>query len=220
VAEETLEAANKAVSCERKVKHPTRQAAERAAEVARRVWGPEYKAYECGYCGGFHVGKPSSRWEGKLERWTHAEGGAAKSLRHQSGHSALEEAVHDALVEAGLAGFRRDAKDLPGAPDFVWEVHCLVLFVHGCYWHSCPACHPGGPKSRVVGKGTNRELWRKKFVSNAERDRKNLEAYASMGWVTVVAWECHLRAEGPGQLVSLVKSVLGAPAMAEEADEG
>jgi DNA mismatch endonuclease (patch repair protein) len=33
---------------------------------------------------------------------------------------------------------RRNVRSLPGTPDFVLPDRDVAVFVHGCFWHSCP----------------------------------------------------------------------------------
>ena len=79
---------------------------------------------------------------------------------------------------------RRDLADtqLPGRPDFVYPRAKLAVFVHGCFWHRCPADNPPLPK-------THRAFWRRKFARNVERDRLNREELESLGWKVIEIWE-------------------------------
>jgi len=36
------------------------------------------------------------------------------------------------------------------------------------------------------------DFWEKKFVSNIERDRQNVEALERLGWRIMVVWECEV----------------------------
>jgi DNA mismatch endonuclease (patch repair protein) len=59
-----------------------------------------------------------------------------------------------------------------------------IIEVRGCFWHQhgkCPASHT--PKSNV-------EYWRPKLRRNKRRDKKRLIEWASLGWNTLVVWEC------------------------------
>jgi len=61
-----------------------------------------------------------------------------------------------------------------------------VIFVHGCFWHS------HGCKSGLTPH-SNQDFWSTKLRKNKERDIKNLEALAEMGWKALVIWQCDLR---------------------------
>src|SRR5271157_1020086 len=52
---------------------------------------------------------------------------------------------------------------LPGAPDYYSKKNRVAVFVHGCFWHGCPA-HYREPKSNVA-------YWREKIERNRARDR-------------------------------------------------
>jgi DNA mismatch endonuclease (patch repair protein) len=62
-----------------------------------------------------------------------------------------------------------------------------LIFVHGCFWHHHAGCKVGHlPRSR-------REYWASKFATNKERDARNIEATAAMGWDALVVWECEVK---------------------------
>ena len=75
----------------------------------------------------------------------------------------------------------RNSKDLPGKPDFALRQSRIAVFVHGCFWHSCPA-HRRQPK-------TNAEFWAGKFEANRKRDNRARRSLNRMGWSVVVLWE-------------------------------
>jgi DNA mismatch endonuclease, patch repair protein len=99
--------------------------------------------------------------------------------------------------------FRVHRKDLPGRPDLVFAKHGLALFVHGCFWHRHRGCaNATMPKTRP-------EFWQRKFEGNVERDHRNCEDLARLGWRTLIIWECE--AEDPARLESILSDAL-APA--------
>lgn len=104
----------------------------------------------------------------------------------KSRDTAPELAVVARLQELGVA-HRRDAADLPGRPDFVFESARLVLFVHGCWWHG-HGCARGArvPKS-------NRDYWLAKIARNRRRDRRVARELRADGWSVWVVWECRLK---------------------------
>ena len=78
------------------------------------------------------------------------------------------------------------ASDLPGIPDFVFDEARLVVFVDGCFWHGCPHCGRGTPK-------TNRDYWTEKIASNMRRDRSNARKLRALGWRVTRIWEHELK---------------------------
>ena len=108
-----------------------------------------------------------------------------------------------ALWAAGLRGYRKNVRGLPGTPDVVYGRARLAVFVHGCYWHQCPRC------ARNRTPKTNALYWRAKFAANAERDARHLGDLDGMGWRTLVIWECELK-DLPSA-VARVREALGNP---------
>ena len=83
--------------------------------------------------------------------------------------------------------FRINVRRLPGTPDIVLRKYHTAIFVNGCFWHGhegCPDFRP--PRSRV-------EWWTAKLRRNQERDARVREKLRSMGWQTMVIWECQLK---------------------------
>lgn len=82
--------------------------------------------------------------------------------------------------------FRLHRRDLPGKPDLVFPSRRKIIFVHGCFWHQHPGCREGRiPSSRV-------DYWQPKFLRNKERDVRNEQELASLGWDVLVIWECEI----------------------------
>jgi DNA mismatch endonuclease, patch repair protein len=99
--------------------------------------------------------------------------------------------------------YRLHARDLPGKPDLVFRLRKKAIFVHGCFWHQhkSPKCLDGrAPKS-------NLGYWIPKLTRNVERDERSLKTLKSLGWKTLVLWECEvLRA--PKQIEQKLKLFL------------
>lgn len=91
--------------------------------------------------------------------------------------------VRRAAHSLGLR-FRLHRADLPGKPDLVFPKFRLAVFVHGCFWHQHAGCRRASmPKSKT-------DYWEAKLRRNVERDALNASALESMGWRSVVIWEC------------------------------
>jgi DNA mismatch endonuclease (patch repair protein) len=110
--------------------------------------------------------------------------------------------VRRALHSAGLR-YRLYARELPGAPDIVLPGRGVVVFVHGCFWHSHHGCRAGGvPKTR-------REFWIPKLKRTSARDELAKTQLESMGWRVVVIWECETK--DPLRLAAMVETVAAMP---------
>lgn len=75
----------------------------------------------------------------------------------------------------------RPEPTLKRTPDIVFTGARVVIFVDGCFWHSCPE-HGTRPKA-------NAEWWAAKLESNRARDRDTDERFRELGWIVVHVWE-------------------------------
>ena len=91
------------------------------------------------------------------------------------------------MVHALGYRYRLHKPDLPGKPDIVLVRHRKVIDVHGCFFHM-HKCKYGN-----VMPATNAEFWRKKRLSNVERDRRNQRALKRADWQVLIVWECETR---------------------------
>ncbi|GAB3097209.1 very short patch repair endonuclease [Lysobacter terrae] len=105
------------------------------------------------------------------------------------GRDTVPEMIVRRLVHGMGYRYRLHDRRLPGTPDLVFRKRRKVVFVHGCFWHQHAGCKAARiPKSRP-------EFWPAKLRANAERDLRNLEELARLGWDSLVLWECQLRDE-------------------------
>ncbi len=85
--------------------------------------------------------------------------------------------------------FRLHRNDLPGKPDLVFPKLNIALFVHGCFWHSHDC------KWGLVTPKTNSDFWAAKRFRTVERDKQHNSELRTVGWRTLVIWECATRDE-------------------------
>jgi DNA mismatch endonuclease, patch repair protein len=108
---------------------------------------------------------------------------SALMKRVRQTRTGAEEAVALALRRAGLH-YRRNAKGLPGAPDFANRSRRWALFVNGCFWHHHKNCRRGTiPKQ-------NNAFWLEKFAANRVRDARKAKALRAQGFHVAILWEC------------------------------
>lgn len=96
--------------------------------------------------------------------------------------------------------YRLHRKDLPGNPDLVLPKYKTAIFINGCFWHG-HSCKIGSGKRKPK---SNRGYWLSKLERNKRRDRKNRRTLSSMGWKTIVLWECEVLKRN-----HIVKKLLG-----------
>ncbi|QUI93565.1 DNA mismatch endonuclease Vsr [Prevotella denticola] len=83
--------------------------------------------------------------------------------------------------------YRVNSPRLPGHPDIVLRKYRTCIFVNGCFWHGHEGC-----RYYVVPK-THTDFWVKKVARNKERDRREQQQLARMGWHCITVWECELK---------------------------
>lgn len=93
--------------------------------------------------------------------------------------------VRELLRHSGYR-FSTNVRSLPGSPDIVVTSKRLVVFVHGCFWHS-HNCKRGMPPK------TNTAFWAPKLERNVSRDNRNAAQLRREGWRVYVVWECNLK---------------------------
>jgi DNA mismatch endonuclease, patch repair protein len=110
-----------------------------------------------------------------------------------------EAAVGSALHRRGLR-YRKHASPEPSLrckADFVFRKARVAVFIDGCFWHGCPE-HGRVPKDPTG-------YWGVKLRRNFERDRRNDETLASLGWTVLRFWE-H---EDPERVADTVEDQVG-----------
>ncbi|MEO8500939.1 MAG: very short patch repair endonuclease [Vicinamibacteria bacterium] len=103
-----------------------------------------------------------------------------------SGNASTEVRLILTLREHGITGWRRGST-LPGRPDLVFQRTKTAVFVHGCFWHG-HGCPRGENRP-----ASNRSYWDAKLGQNRLRDGQARRDLASLGWTSVIVWECRLK---------------------------
>ena len=113
------------------------------------------------------------------------------------GNKTTELALAKLLRAARITGWRRNQK-LFGRPDFTFQRQRVVVFVDGCFWHSCPK-HSHVPKS-------NRKFWLKKLTANSKRDLLVNRTLYRLDWRVIRIWEHDL--QKPSRVLSKIRNTL------------
>lgn len=103
---------------------------------------------------------------------------------HSTGNRSTEAQVEAALREAGIVGWEKHPA-IPGKPDFYFPDLRLMIFVDGCYWHSCPL-HLRLPQSQA-------QYWRDKIDGNRRRDNRVRRQLRQQGYHVMRIWEHDLK---------------------------
>lgn len=99
----------------------------------------------------------------------------------------------------GITGWRRHTA-LFGRPDFSFAKQRVVVFVDGCFWHSCPK-HSNMPAN-------NREFWQQKLAANTARDQLVTKTLRRAGWRVVRIWEHDLTKRSTGCVARIRRALL------------
>lgn len=83
--------------------------------------------------------------------------------------------------------YRLNHPRLPGKPDIVMRKYRTCIFVNGCFWHGHEGC-----RYYTIPK-TNTEFGMAKILRNQERDVEVQHELATMGWHSIIIWECELK---------------------------
>jgi DNA mismatch endonuclease (patch repair protein) len=113
--------------------------------------------------------------------------------------TAAEVALRRVLHSRGLR-FRVDREVLPGIrrrADIVFVTAKVVVFVDGCFWHSCPR-HRTSPKA-------NAAWWAEKLATNRRRDTRTNRQLRKAGWRVERVWEHETPAAAAVRITRLVK---------------
>ena len=118
-----------------------------------------------------------------------------------SGNRSTEGQLRVRLAAARISGWRMNARDINGWPDFVFEKVKVAVFVDGCFWHGCKKC-------RSV-PATHRSFWTKKIHGNKARDRAVTRRLRKDGWTVIRLWEHQVKRD-PKKCLSIIEKALTA----------
>jgi DNA mismatch endonuclease, patch repair protein len=134
-----------------------------------------------------------------------------KSMRaNRSKDTQPELKLRRALWAAGMRGYRKNVKTLPGKPDVAFTRYKVAVFLHGCFWHGCPACE----SRKNLHPTQNAAFWSEKVRRNKERDVATQAALSEAGWTVLVFWEHEMResAAAVAEAIGAVLAQRGRPA--------
>jgi DNA mismatch endonuclease (patch repair protein) len=108
------------------------------------------------------------------------------------------------LWAAGLRGYRKNLKTLPGKPDVAFTKCKVAVFVHGCFWHGCHVCE----SHKNLHPTRNATFWSEKVSRTRERDEATANALVADGWLVLVFWEHELRESAASVVEAVAEAVL------------
>lgn len=123
-----------------------------------------------------------------IDPLSQAERSERMSRVRSTGNRSTEGKVEETLKAAGISGWEKHPKNVPGRPDFYFPAHRLMLFVDGCFWHACPRCGRRMPSNRV-------DFWRAKIDENRQRDNRQRRRLRAQGFHVMRVWEHDLKGD-------------------------
>ena len=117
---------------------------------------------------------------------------------HSKNTHSTERRLRAGLSSVDISGWRMNAEDLVGKPDFVFDNKKVVVFVDGCFWHGC--------KCKRSSK-THKSFWKNKIEANIARDKRVSRALRRQGWRVVRIKEHELKAS-VAKTVGKVKKII------------
>jgi DNA mismatch endonuclease (patch repair protein) len=112
----------------------------------------------------------------------------SRSMRsNRSVGTSVEVVFRKALWAAGIRGYRKNVRVLPGSPDLAFSKKRVAVFIHGCYWHRCARCQ------KDAAFKTNEGFWRAKLAANVLRDAASEQRLIDIDYRVVIVWECEVK---------------------------
>ncbi|MCP4264811.1 MAG: very short patch repair endonuclease [Candidatus Brocadiaceae bacterium] len=136
---------------------------------------------------------------GKFEDVSKVTSKTMAAIKSKSNRS-TELILRMALIRRRISGFRLQAKDLPGNPDFVFIKEKIAIFVDGCYWHGCSKCGHI-PKTRSA-------FWNAKIKRNKVRDKQKNRELKGIGIRPLRIWEHDLKGSNISKTISKIEEKL------------
>lgn len=96
--------------------------------------------------------------------------------------SKIEKSFADVLKNNLPYKFITNDRRLLGTPDVVFHDERLIVFFHGCYWHS--------HHCRTSKHGYQ---WKSLLKDIRDRDLSNISRLQKLGYETLIVWECEWR---------------------------
>lgn len=107
-----------------------------------------------------------------------------KNMSHIKGKdTSIEIILRKALWKKGYR-YRKNYKDLPGAPDIVLTKYKIAIFCDGEFFHG-----KNWEELRDHLKNSNNsQFWINKIARNIDRDEENNKKLLAMGWTVLHFW--------------------------------
>ena len=118
---------------------------------------------------------------------------------HSKRNRSTEWKIRAALIRKGVRGWRLNAEDVPGRPDFSFPAQQVAVFLDGCFWHGCRKCQ------RIPSSNT--DYWDAKIRRNRLRDRRVSAALRKSDWRVLRIWE-HDITRSPADVIQKILAAL------------
>lgn len=127
----------------------------------------------------------------KLETTIERSRNMAKIRSHDTKPEIL---LRKALWAAGLRGWRKNLKGVPGTPDVAFTRYKLAVFVDGDFWHG----RDFESRKARLAVGNNGSYWVWKIEANMARDARQEIELRSLGWNFIRFWSSDVMKDPDG----------------------
>jgi DNA mismatch endonuclease (patch repair protein) len=92
------------------------------------------------------------------------------NMSHIRSEGTEPEIIFRKLIHRAGFRYRLYDKTLPGKPDLVLKKHCVVVFIHGCFWHGHENCQRGKSRKPIKNTGTQKLLEMLREMKKTEKN--------------------------------------------------
>ena len=111
--------------------------------------------------------------------------------------------LRKAVWAAGLRGWCKNLKGIPGTPDIAFTKYKLAVFVDGDFWHG----RDFEARKFRLATGNNGAYWVPKIEKNMERDARQMAELERLGWTVLRFWSSDVMKDAVGCAVVVVKKL-------------
>ncbi|MCK4436813.1 very short patch repair endonuclease [bacterium] len=105
----------------------------------------------------------------------------------KSSGSEIEKTMSRTLWRYDLRGYRKNANNIIGKPDFSWSKYKTAVFCDSSFWHGYR-----NMSTKRHNFKSNKRFWVKKISRNIARDKEVNKKLKKNGWIVIRFWDFQL----------------------------